>query len=91
VCESWTLVVREELRLLDSTVLRKMVRSKGKNVTSGWRKISNEDLHDLHSSPNVNRILQQRRKGWVGHVGRMAKKGNGFGGEICKKKTSTKI
>ena len=76
---------------MESTVLRKIFGSKRKNVTSGWRKINNEDLIDLHSSPNVNRILQQRRKVWVGHVARMAKKRNGFGGEICKKKTSTKI
>jgi len=76
---------------LENTVLSKIFGSKGKNVTSGWRKISKEDLHDFYSSPNINRILKQRRKRWVGHVARMAKKGNGFGGEICTKKTTSKI
>jgi hypothetical protein len=76
---------------LENRVLRTIFGSKGKNITSGWRKISNEDFHDLYSSPNINRMLKQWRKRWVGHVARMAKKGNGFGGEICTKKTTSKI
>jgi len=61
-CEPWPLVLREEqrrrLRLLENTMLRKILGSEGKNVTSGWRKISEEDLHDLYSSSNINRILK---------------------------------
>jgi hypothetical protein len=72
---------------MENTLLRKIFGSKEKNI-KGWRKISKEDLYDLYSSPNINRILKQRRKRWVGHVVRMSKKGNGFGGEICKKKNN---
>jgi hypothetical protein len=34
----------------------------------GWRKLHNEELHNLFSSPNIIRIIQSRRVRWVGYV-----------------------
>jgi hypothetical protein len=40
-------------------------------VKGEWRKLHNEELHDLDSSPNSVRVIQSRRMGWTGHVARM--------------------
>jgi hypothetical protein len=37
-------------------------------VTRGWRKLHNEELHNLYSSQNTIRVIKSRRIGWVGHV-----------------------
>jgi hypothetical protein len=44
----------------------------------GWRKLHNEDLHDLYSPPSIIRIIMLRRLRWVGHVARMGKKKNAY-------------
>jgi hypothetical protein len=45
-------------------------------VTGGWRKLHNEELHNLYSSPSIIRIIKSRRMRWVGHVARMGEKRN---------------
>jgi hypothetical protein len=40
----------------------------------GWRKLHNEELHNLYSSPSINRIIKSRRMRWAGHVARMWEK-----------------
>jgi hypothetical protein len=47
-------------------------------VTGGWRKLYNEELHDLYSSPSIIRIIKARRMRWAGHVARMGEKGNAY-------------
>jgi hypothetical protein len=37
-------------------------------VTRGWRKLHNEELHNLYSSPSINRMIKSRRMKWAGHV-----------------------
>jgi hypothetical protein len=43
-------------------------------VTGGWRKLHNDELHNLYSSPNIIRIIKSRRMRWAGHVSRMGEK-----------------
>jgi hypothetical protein len=43
-------------------------------VTGGWRKLHNEELYDLYSSPGIIRIVEAKMMRWTGHVARMRKK-----------------
>jgi hypothetical protein len=43
-------------------------------VTGDWRKLHNEELHNLYSSPNIIRMIKSRRVRWAGHVARMGEK-----------------
>jgi hypothetical protein len=38
-----------------------------------WRKLHNDELHSLYSSPNIVRAIKSRRMGWAGHVARMGR------------------
>jgi hypothetical protein len=55
-------------------VLRRIFGSKRGEMIGGWRKFSNEELHNLYSSPNVIRMSNSRRIRRAGHVERMAEK-----------------
>jgi hypothetical protein len=52
-------------------VLRKIFNPKRDEVIRGWRKLHNEELHNLYCSPTVTRIIKSRRMRWAGHVARM--------------------
>jgi hypothetical protein len=56
-CETWSLTLREEhgLRLFDNRVLRRICGPKRDEVTGEWKKLHNEELHILYSSPNIIR------------------------------------
>jgi hypothetical protein len=62
-CETWSLTLREEhrLRVFVNRVLRKIFGPKGAEVTEDWRKLYNEELHNLYSSPNIIRMMKSRR------------------------------
>jgi hypothetical protein len=47
-------------------------------VTEGWRKLHNEELHSLYSPPSIIRMIKSRRMRWAGHVARMGKKRNAY-------------
>jgi hypothetical protein len=47
-------------------------------MTGEWRKLHNEELHDLYSSPSIIRIIKARRMRWAGHVARMGEKRNAY-------------
>jgi hypothetical protein len=53
--------------------LRRIFGPKRDEVTGEGRKLHNEELHDLYSSPNIVRVIKSRRKRWKEHVARMGK------------------
>jgi hypothetical protein len=71
-CETWSLTLREEprLRVFENRVLRIFV-PKRDEATGEWRRLYNEELKDLYSSPNIIRVIKSRRMRWVGHVAHM--------------------
>jgi hypothetical protein len=75
-CETWSLTVREEhkLRVFENRVLRRIFGPKRDGVTGGWRKLHNEEFHNLYSSSSIIRIIKSRRMRWVGHVARMGER-----------------
>jgi hypothetical protein len=69
-CEVWSLTLREEHRLgvFENRVLRKIFGPKRDEVTGGWRKLHNEELHNLYSSPEGKRPLGRPRCRWVDNI-----------------------
>jgi hypothetical protein len=72
-CETWSLTLREEhrLRVFENRVLRRTFGPKRDEVTGEWRKLHNEELHNLYSSPDIIRQSKSRQMRWAGHVARM--------------------
>jgi len=64
---------REErkLRVFENMVLRRVFGPRREEVTGEWRKLHNEELNDLYSSPNIARVIKSRRMRWAGHVARI--------------------
>jgi hypothetical protein len=74
-CETWSLTLREEhrLRVFEIRVLRRIFGHERDEVTGEWRKLHNDELHNLYSSPDIIRQVKSRRMRWAGHVERMGK------------------
>jgi hypothetical protein len=74
-CETWSLTLREErrLRVFENRVLRRIFRPKRDEITSERSKLHNEELHDMHFSANIVRVIKSRRTRWARHVARMGK------------------
>jgi hypothetical protein len=69
-CGTWSLTLRQKhrLRVLENRVLRRIFGPKRDEVTVGWRRLHNEELHRLYSSPSLIKIIESRRTRWAGHV-----------------------
>jgi hypothetical protein len=59
------------LKRFENRALRRIFGRKTDEVAGGWRRLHNEELHNLHSSPNIIRMVKSRRRRWTGHVGCM--------------------
>jgi hypothetical protein len=57
-------------------VLRRIFEPKRDEVRRGWRKLHNEELHNLYSSPSIIRMIKSRKMRWAGNVARMGEKRN---------------
>jgi hypothetical protein len=79
-CETWSLTLKEEqrLRMLENMVLRRIFGPKGKEVEGSWRRLHNEEFHNLYASSNVTRVTESRRMRWAGHAAHMGQMRNSY-------------
>jgi hypothetical protein len=67
-CYSW----------FENRVLRRIFGPKREEVTGAWRKLHNEELHGLYSSPSIIKVIKSRRMRWAGHVACMGEVRNAY-------------
>ena len=62
-CETWSLTLWEEkkLRVFENMVLRRIFGPRRDEVTGDWRRLHNEEINVLYSSPNIVRVIKSRR------------------------------
>ena len=71
-CEEWSLKLREQrsLRVLENKALKRIFGPK-RHANGDWRRLQNEERHNLHRSRNILRVIKSTRLKWAGHVARM--------------------
>jgi hypothetical protein len=72
--ETWPLTLREEhrLRVFENTAQENVRIEDG--ITRGWRKLNNEELHNLYASPIIISMIKSRSMRWAEHVGRTGRR-----------------
>ena len=65
--------------MFENMVLRRIFGPRRNEVTGEWRRLHNEDLSDLYSTPNIVRVIKSRRMRWAGHVARIGRRGGRIG------------
>jgi len=75
-CETWSLTLREERkpRVIENKVLRRTFGPRRDEITGEWRRLHNEEINDLYSSPNIVRVIKSGRMRLAGHVAHMGEK-----------------
>jgi hypothetical protein len=92
-CETWSLTLREEyrLRVFENRVLGRIFGPKRDEVTGEWRKLHNEELHNLYSSPDITMQVKANEVGGECSThGRGEKSVQGSGGKARRKETTGK-
>jgi hypothetical protein len=64
--------------VFENRVLRRIFGPKRDEMTGEWRKLHNEELRDLYSSPSIIRIIKAMRMRWAGHVARLGERKNAY-------------
>jgi hypothetical protein len=72
------------MKVFENRVLRRIFGPKRDGMMGGWRKLHNEELHNLYSSPSIIRIIKSRRIRWAGHVAQMGEKRNVYRLSVAK-------
>jgi hypothetical protein len=74
-CETWSLTLRKEhtLKVFHNRVLRIIFGPKRDEIIGDWRKLHNEELRKLFSSPSIIRMTKSRRR-WTGHAANMGRR-----------------
>ena len=87
-CGTWSLTLREErrLRVFENRVLRRTFGPKRDEIIKEWRKLHNEELNDLYSSPNIVRVIKSRRMRWAGDVACVGERRDVYGVLVGKPK-----
>ena len=68
--------------MYENRVLKGIFGPRSDEVTGDWRRLHNEELNNLYSSPNIVRVIKSRRMGWAEHLARLGERCiQGFGGE----------
>jgi hypothetical protein len=65
--------------VFENGVLRRTFGQEEDEVTGGWKNLHNEELHNLHFSPSIIRMINSKSRKWAGHVKRMGRKGMDMG------------
>jgi hypothetical protein len=78
-CETWSLALREEHRLGVSENRELKIYGPKREEDGSWRKLHNDELHSLYSSPNLVKVIKSRRMRRAGHGTRMGE-GRGVSG-----------
>jgi hypothetical protein len=65
--------------VFENRVLRRIFGPKRDEVTEKWRKLHNEELNNMYSSPNIVRVIISRRVRWAGHVARIGEERGVYG------------
>jgi hypothetical protein len=68
------MLLDSRLRVFENWVPRSIFEPKRDEVTGGWRKLHNEELHNLYSSQSIIRMIKSRKMRWAGHVARMERR-----------------
>jgi hypothetical protein len=69
-CASWFLTLKEK-NYVESFRVREISGPKGEEVAGGWRKLHNEELHNLYCSPYFIRVMKSWMMRWTGRVARL--------------------
>jgi hypothetical protein len=64
--------------MFENGMLRRIFGHKREEVTGGWRRLHNEELHNLNSSPNIIRVIKSKKMGWTWHVALMYEMRNAY-------------